>query len=623
MFNFAAPKWLNFLKSLSEGLCVNVSLINCSGGTSYFCQCEHLIRLYGVSNKECFEIKDMINKGANYSQIKFTKCSLGCPVTITRINVIESSVILVICRSTHINSTETGSFDNSNIQEELSSKIKIIKQLIELYLYAVQDIDRLGLDTIQLTAVKEINNVISELIRIDQFEINSIFNLMVNFLLIVSGVEGSWIFSKLADGSVTFVQKGTLDFSEFIASTKFYDKFEEKILSKYEHGIYQKITYKNHTIGWIGVEKPAEVNSVLAFLNIFAHIIEIVLEIHHLYYYLSEKLGVILNTLPTGVLLLNQRQEIYYSNYLAEEILELNKQELFCKPLQNILGLSILPRNINRYTNANTLKIDFNSKKKILEFSHLMIRDSNDFFIGSVFSFVDRTEEVTLQEEIQKLARSSIASQLAAGVAHEIRNPLTSAKGFLQLIMQKSNENSIKQYAEIVINELDAVNNIITDFLTLARPAEPKKTIIKVEEILDSVKHIIQSDVFMYSGVDFNFNVEPNLPNIEVDANQIKQVILNLSKNAIEAMNGNGTLEIRTILELKYVTIKVINSGEAIPSTILKNIFNPFFTTKESGTGIGLAICKNIINSHGGKINVTSPMPEGGTMFEILLPIYR
>ena len=167
------------------------------------------------------------------------------------------------------------------------------------------------------------------------------------------------------------------------------------------------------------------------------------------------------------------------------------------------------------------------------------------------------------------------------------------------------------------------MSNIITDFLTLAKPTEPQKSIIKVDELLDSVKHIIQSDVFMYNDIDFKINIDPNLPSIEVDANQIKQVILNLSKNAIEAMNGSGRLEISARSELNYVAITVINSGQAIPPSILKNIFNPFFTTKESGTGIGLAICKKIVDSHDGVINVKSPMPEGGTMFEIMLPIYR
>ncbi|AZB42603.1 PAS domain S-box protein [Bacillus sp. FJAT-42376] len=222
-----------------------------------------------------------------------------------------------------------------------------------------------------------------------------------------------------------------------------------------------------------------------------------------------------------------------------------------------------------------------------------------------------KTEELMLQSE-----KLSVAGQLAAGIAHEIRNPLTAIKGFLQLMRTKENRGD--QYFDIVFGELDRIELILSELLVLAKPqtsmfveTDLKKLILEVTTLLETQANL--------NGV-FIENIHPDGESMLFgDPNQLKQVFINLIKNAIDAMPSGGKVRISTKAAGDKIIAVVEDEGEGIPQSILKKIGSPFFTTKEKGTGLGLMITYKIIENHFGKVDLDSQIGKG-TTFTISFP---
>ncbi|MFK4998504.1 ATP-binding protein [Bacillus sp. N9] len=231
----------------------------------------------------------------------------------------------------------------------------------------------------------------------------------------------------------------------------------------------------------------------------------------------------------------------------------------------------------------------------------------------SVFKDITELKEKTNQ--IKQLDKLGAVGQLAAGIAHEIRNPLTSVKGFVQLLSEETNS----KYSQIITSEIERIEFIMNEFLVLAKPQQEMR--LKSEKINNIVKDVIS---FM--------NPEALLHNVEIvkefneappvfcESKQIKQVIINMIKNAIEAMPIGGTIHIKTAtLPNGYAAIEIIDEGIGIAKERLKRLREPFYSNKEKGTGLGVMICYKIIEDHGGTIQFTSK--EGlGTKVQIFLP---
>lgn len=230
---------------------------------------------------------------------------------------------------------------------------------------------------------------------------------------------------------------------------------------------------------------------------------------------------------------------------------------------------------------------------------------------------------VQIEEEIRQAEKLAVVGRFAAGMAHEVRNPLTSAHGFLQLLKKDFAEGSKESnYINIALAEIARVNRIIRDFLSLAKPQEPRLEVTDLNSILSTIVLLVDNQAFL-QGCEIRLDLGSDLPPIIADPNQLRQVFLNLIRNALEAMPTGGLLKIssRYYPEGKKVELCFQDTGPGIPKAVLKNIFQPFFTTKEGGTGLGLPISHRIIISHGGDIRVSSS--HQGTEFVISLPIYQ
>ncbi|MEH7383891.1 PAS domain S-box protein [Bacillus sp. JJ1521] len=228
----------------------------------------------------------------------------------------------------------------------------------------------------------------------------------------------------------------------------------------------------------------------------------------------------------------------------------------------------------------------------------------------------DISDRIKAEELMIKSEKLSIAGQLAAGIAHEIRNPLTAIKGFLQLF---NDEFQGKQnYFDIIFSELNRIELILSELLLLAKPSEIKFKNKDIRTILRDVVTLLETQAILQNiQINIDFLNEDSI--ITCDENQIKQVFINLIKNSIDAMENGGTIFIRTMVTNDSIYILFIDEGCGIPKSILDRIGEPFYTTKEKGTGLGLMVSYNIIENHNGEIKVDSKENEG-TTFEIKLP---
>ncbi|MDZ5470555.1 ATP-binding protein [Bacillus sp. 31A1R] len=231
----------------------------------------------------------------------------------------------------------------------------------------------------------------------------------------------------------------------------------------------------------------------------------------------------------------------------------------------------------------------------------------------------DSTEKRLMEEYIRNSEKLKISGEIAAGVAHEIRNPLTVISGFIKMISEK--DSAFSQYFSIINSEIHRMNLIISEFLILSKPHVLNPKAHSITEVINEVILLFESEA-NFKGVSIIKNCKATHDVVLCEANQMKQVFINLLKNAFEAMPTGGTIQFDCInLNKNEVLIVIKDNGIGIPSEVLKKIGTPFFTTKENGTGLGLMITERIIEQHKGSVKISSNHPRG-TCVEITLPVY-
>jgi two-component system, sporulation sensor kinase D len=228
-------------------------------------------------------------------------------------------------------------------------------------------------------------------------------------------------------------------------------------------------------------------------------------------------------------------------------------------------------------------------------------------------------KEAALEKKQNETQKLELIGSLAANMAHEIRNPLTGIKGFVTLLSQKYDNAEDSLYFSIIQDEITRINEIISDFLVLGKPVDFDKQTYDLTNIIQEVLPMVQLEAKM-NGIlvedDFTTQKVP----IHCSKNHIKQILLNLSKNAIDAMEENDTLTIQVRVSGNYALLIVKDTGEGIPSERMSQIFQPFFTSKETGTGLGLVVCERIVDTYDGEIIINS-IPGEGTTVKIFFPI--
>ncbi|WP_160726074.1 ATP-binding protein [Bacillus sp. USDA818B3_A] len=285
-----------------------------------------------------------------------------------------------------------------------------------------------------------------------------------------------------------------------------------------------------------------------------------------------------------------------YNERLLERFKQINKEK---SPINTIEYRAKRLDGSTFFFEVTSLFISFGGKEAVLS-------------VGK--DITDRKEQT--EQILQKSEKLALLGQMAAGIAHEIRNPLTSIRGFIQLFKAKQLKD---QYFDIVLSELDRINAIVGEFLVLAKPSSSVFTERDIKVLINDVVTLIGTQTIL-TNVEIAVDYESGLPMVSCEENQLKQVFLNLFKNAIEAMPQGGTISVKVRKKDEgFISIQVIDEGVGIPVERISTLGEPFFTTKEKGTGLGLMTCYKIIESHQGSLSIQSKVNEGTTI-EIILP---
>lgn len=346
----------------------------------------------------------------------------------------------------------------------------------------------------------------------------------------------------------------------------------------------------------------------------------------------------IIEDISSGILTLNSDMRITSFNRAAEVITGKTIGEVYYRKFNEFFS-EINIENYLDYTEGRFERKFHKSEDEIITLG-FTVSKAKEKDIEWILIFQDLTEIKALEEQIRRDDRMKALGELSASLAHEIRNPLTSISGSVQLLKDDENINeSNANLMSIICEEADRLNDLITDFLVFAKPASKTREIINVENLLKDSLTLFRSSKEAEK-IEIKEHYEKGL-SIEGDSRQIKQVLWNLFINAANAMDGTGVLKISTgkrkyginkdkVLHSDgndfcpvgdFVQISVEDTGVGIKEENINNIFDPFFSTKEKGTGLGLSLSHRIVANHGGTIEVRSEENKG-TVFTLLIPLF-
>ncbi|USG68345.1 ATP-binding protein [Brevibacillus ruminantium] len=326
----------------------------------------------------------------------------------------------------------------------------------------------------------------------------------------------------------------------------------------------------------------------------------------------------ILNSLPVGVITRHFHSEWVHINQKAKELVRFDDCN-FPVTKEPDLWVGRPGEQTPWFENRKITLYREDGSSFIALVSYVPLRNQYDQEAGWMVAFSDITEQERVQEYLHQSEKLAMVGQLAAGAAHEIRNPLTVIYGFIQLLEQRlPEEEKDRHYLPLILVEIERVNRIVTELLMLSKPSEPNYRETSLSEVLDSILPLMKGEAALH-GIEI-LDLSDKNTKLEVDVEQLKQIMLNLMKNSIEAMGDGGELQIQSEVVDSSVRIHVRDSGSGIPSEHLVKIFDPFFSLKEDGTGLGLPISRRMVENHGGSMQIFSQLGEG-TEIVITLPL--
>ncbi|MGG3912986.1 ATP-binding protein [Rossellomorea vietnamensis] len=349
---------------------------------------------------------------------------------------------------------------------------------------------------------------------------------------------------------------------------------------------------------------------------------------------LNEEMQHVLQSIDEVVFHTNAKGEFQFLNQSWEEFTGYTVKESLHKNALHFISLHerheilrLVRQCIDLHREKTRMDIPYQKRDGQFRWGEVNIKlnyDGNGELLGTVGTISDITERVHNEEELMEMNETlaiesqklSVAGQLAAGIAHEVRNPLTSINGFLQLLRDEADEKT-KEYLGIVFSEIKRIELVLSELLILAKPQSVTYKRINIIETLDHVSKLLNTNAILYN-IEIQTEFHEKELYIRGDENQLKQVFINLIKNAIEAMPHGGTITIHADFNShNKVHLMFKDEGVGMKKETLDKLGEPFFTTKTKGTGLGLTICLRILRDHGADIRVQSEQGEG-TTFHIM-----
>jgi PAS domain S-box-containing protein len=292
--------------------------------------------------------------------------------------------------------------------------------------------------------------------------------------------------------------------------------------------------------------------------------------------------------------------------------------------LLKVGGKTIILATLRDVTERRQMEQEIQTKNKQLDAQNEELRSANEELQAAEEELRASNEELReAQEQLVRSEKLAAIGQLAGGVGHELRNPLGAIKNAIYYVKGKvanselaQKEPRVIEFLNIMDDEVNSSNKIISDLLGFSRTNKPDVSPTRIEQVIETA--LSQTPVPEH--IEINRHLDTSLPEIKIDPDQIKQVIINIITNAVQAMPDGGRLTIDTAKKGNFLEIEITDTGSGIPDEVASKIFDPLFTTKAKGIGLGLAVCKSIIDRHEGDIGVKSKAGRG-TTFNIKLPL--
>lgn len=497
-----------------------------------------------------------------------------------------------------------------------------------------------------LEAIDKINRRTVTLLCSEHCDLKRILDLVVKSLITLCAAEGAWAFA-LNGADSTVVYRGA-KIAAFLGELEGEWERAVNLGEDPQIALQKKITSAKESLRYPATEDfsmrkgdsliclgvvNAQKKNVKTALSFLARQALIALELFGQYNLLQQYLGILLNSVRHGIVMINKKGNIILintaaANYFTAKGIALSPGKPFeelelCQPMKSALrraisdGESSLQKNYV-FGEGNTLSyINWD----VIPLMHQGV------ISGAALVVEDVTENESLRSMRDDWERLTTASEVAAGIAHEVRNPLSTAGAAIQLLKSVNEEDRRQELLGKISTELERMNNILTDFLNLSKPKDNLVLEqVDLERVIEEMEFIFKSEAFLHNvKLKINYSFSEGFPKVMGEITGLKQVFLNIAKNAVEAVSDKdasegGRLEISLHYDYSYAWVSFEDNGPGISPEYLSIIQRPFFTTKKKGTGLGLSISSSIIKRMGGELRFHSE-PGRGTAVHVLLPV--
>ncbi len=333
----------------------------------------------------------------------------------------------------------------------------------------------------------------------------------------------------------------------------------------------------------------------------------------------------IIESMDSGVIALNPQRVVTVWNHAAARITGINAEEAVGKRLTELsdveagISLLLLDTLASGKTQRDVeLFCKVKDQESAIKITTSILRNPLGVTLGAIAVIEDLTAYKLMENKLAQAKRLAVLGELAASIAHEVRNPLTSIKAFTQIIEEELPHNhDSREYTAIIVEEVERLNHFADELLLFSRPLEERNQPVRIKEVLEHTLVLVEHAA-MKKNIFIIKNEKGSIPQVEASPELLKQVFLNILLNAVQATPSGGRIELELESVAQQVMIHFTNDGSSIKEAYLHTIFEPFFTTKKSGTGLGLSISQRIVQAYGGQISVKNI--STGVRFTVALP---
>ncbi len=493
-----------------------------------------------------------------------------------------------------------------NNQLALRERAEIGGKILSDFLYSLIEGVNGGERAVELSALRQINQIVLNFFQGQDNAMSYAFNLVLSAFVILLDAKGSWLEYQDGDRTVLLI-KGE-------------EQAVKQVMGDVNKNFFiiEAPIQMGGSIGTLGILEPNDHQRAQSLLPLMAQECTIVFEIQRLFELVQAQFTKVLGSIRSGVILINKSKAIIYTNNSFANLIN--------KPVKSILNMSISAFHApwvsyvteERRLNATGI-MDFwhyNGKDHWLNWQLCPLFDESNFS-GWILLVDDESDQYRLQVAVRQAERLGVTATMVGALAHELRNPLSAAKGLVQLLARKQDPVKVRGYSDLIIKELDRVTSLLNEFLLLGKPTSISSQPLDLQALLNELWPLLEGEAFHYNTkiiADF-CEVTP----IDGDSGQLTQVVFNLVRNAIQAAGEDGQVTLNLEQKGDWVELSVKDNGLGLPPNIESQIFDPFFSTKPHGIGLGLSVVQTIINNHGGKIKAGN-LPEGGAVFTVYLP---